>query len=311
MSTPAPAADNSSISSKEISSSFRASGTMRGRRCTPRRRRCRSRTRRLQRCGQRHGGGIGAAPSQRRDLLRPRVDALEAGDDHHLALGDGLPHPAAGDLRDLRRSVLGVGEDARLAAGEAHRPDPACLDRHGGQGHRDPLPGGEQHVEFTGGWHRTDGGRQFQQLVGGLPHGRHDHHHVVAVFAGGDDAIGHRRDPLGVGDGGAAVFLDDEGHARWVLSREGTKDTPAWDVSDRPLACRPMSDRRERQKQARAAAKEAERKAAARRELRRRVTVGLGLGAAVAVVLLLLGPSRLGEDLSREPRGFPQPAHCL
>ena len=73
-------------------------------------------------------------------------------------------------------------------------------------------PGGEQHVQLAARRQRADLVGQVEQLVGGVAH-RGDHHdHVVAGLAGGDDPLGHPLDPLGVGDGGAAVLLHDERH---------------------------------------------------------------------------------------------------
>ena len=73
-------------------------------------------------------------------------------------------------------------------------------------------PGGEQHVQLAARRQRADLVGQVEQLVGGVAH-RGDHHHdVVAGLAGGDDALGDPLDPLGVGDGRAAVLLHDECH---------------------------------------------------------------------------------------------------
>ena len=44
----------------------------------------------LERRGQRHGGGVGAAAAEGGDLLGVGGDALEAGDDDDVALADGL-----------------------------------------------------------------------------------------------------------------------------------------------------------------------------------------------------------------------------
>ena len=129
--TPAPDADNSSISSKETSSSFFGIGH------DPRvtgedpidigvdladiaaqHRR------------QSYGGGIGAAPPDGRDFLRGRIDPLETGHDHNLARIQTLLDPVAPDLLDPGRTVGAVGEDPGLGARQADGLDAASVDRH-------------------------------------------------------------------------------------------------------------------------------------------------------------------------------------
>ena len=104
------------------------------------------------------------------------------------------------------------GHHAGLRAGVRPRLVPQVVDRHREQRHRDPLAGGEQHVELAARRQRADLVGQVEQLVGGVAHrGDHDDH-VVAGLAGGDDALGHPLDPLGVGDGGTAVLLHHQCH---------------------------------------------------------------------------------------------------
>ena len=62
------------------------------------------------------------------------------------------------------------------------------------------------------GWtwrHRVGEG---DEVVGLLAHGAHDDDHVVALAMREGDVLGDGPDAVGVGDGGAAVLLDDEGH---------------------------------------------------------------------------------------------------
>src|SRR5690606_16076935 len=90
---------------------------------------------------------------------------------------------------------------------------------HGEQGHRDPLPGGEQHVELPLVPVGADLGGQVEQLVGGVAHGGHDDGDLVAGAVGLHDALRHASDRVDVGHGGAAVLLDEKGH-RGVPNRE-------------------------------------------------------------------------------------------
>ena len=62
----------------------------------------------LQRGGQRDGGGVRSAAAQGGDVLGVLADALEAGDQRDVALVEGGPDPARGDVDDpglaVRRS---------------------------------------------------------------------------------------------------------------------------------------------------------------------------------------------------------------
>ena len=86
---------------------------------------------RFERGRERDRGRVRAAAAERRHLLRGR-DALEAGDEHDRALGERFVDPPRADLEHLRARVVGVGDDARLRAGERDR---AC-----GRGRGSPSP---------------------------------------------------------------------------------------------------------------------------------------------------------------------------
>jgi hypothetical protein len=163
-------------------------------------------------CGERHGGGVGSAAAESRDVARDPVEALEARDDRDSALVEGLAHALRRHVDDLRGAVLGGGQHAGLAAGERERLEPHALDRHREQGHRDALAGGEQHVELSGGRDRGDLGGEIQQLVGGVAHRADGDDDVVAGTASVDDALGHALDALGVCDRGTAELLHDQCH---------------------------------------------------------------------------------------------------
>ena len=55
----------------------------------------------IERRGERDGGGVGAAATERGDVLGGLRDALEAGDDRDRTLGDGRLDAAGGDVDDL------------------------------------------------------------------------------------------------------------------------------------------------------------------------------------------------------------------
>ena len=97
---------------------------------------------------ERDGGRVGAAAAERRHLERRR-DALEAGDEHDLALVERLVDAARAHLDDLGLAVHGVGDDPRLRAGERDRLVAEVVDHHRGERARDPLADRDQHVELA------------------------------------------------------------------------------------------------------------------------------------------------------------------
>ena len=160
---------------------------------------------------ERDRGGVRAAPAERRHLVRGR-DALEAGDEHDRALGERFVDPPRADLEHLRACVVGVGDDARLRAGERDRGVAEVVDRHRGERARDPLPDREQHVELA----RVRGGRdlvgELDEVVGRRAHRREDADDVVPRLACGNEPLRDRLQPLRPLDGRAAELLDEETH---------------------------------------------------------------------------------------------------
>ena len=63
------------------------------------------------------------------------------------------------------------------------------------------------------------------EVVGGLAHRRHDDDDVVAVALGEGHVLGHGPHAVRVGDGGAAVLLDDQGHGRRSLPGFGRPES--------------------------------------------------------------------------------------
>ncbi len=169
---------------------------------------------RAQRRRQRDRRGVRPAAAQRGDVLAVLGHPLEAGDDGHRALVEGLPDPARGDVDDAGPPVCGVGDDPGLAAGERPGLLPQGGDSHGQQRHGDPLAGGEQHVQLPPGGQRGHLLGQVEELVGGVAHGRDHDDHVVPGLAGLHDPGRHPLDRGRIRHGRAAVLLHDEAHGQ-------------------------------------------------------------------------------------------------
>ncbi len=107
-----------------------------------------------------------------------------------------------------------VGDQADLAAGEADGLVALGVDGHGHQGDGDLLAGGQKLVHFPLGRVGADFLGEFDEIVGGIAHGRDDDANLVAFHLGGDGAVGGAMDFLGIRDAGAAEFLDDQTHLR-------------------------------------------------------------------------------------------------
>ncbi len=166
-----------------------------------------------QRGGERDGRRVGAAAAERGDVQLFR-DPLEAGDDAHPAALQ-LAAEAGGVEREDARSTVGhIGAQAGLGAGEAHGVHAHGVERHGQEGHRDRLSGGEEQVELACLRLVSQLAREGKEAVGGVTHRRDDDDEPVARAGARRDASGDVADALGVGDRGAAVLLDDEGHLR-------------------------------------------------------------------------------------------------
>ena len=104
----------------------------------------------VERGGQRDRGGVGAAASQRGDVAAVGRDTLEAGDEDDPVLLQRLPDAVGADVDDPRLGVGGVGDDARLRAGQRDRLVAHVVDRHRAERAGDPLAGREQHVHLAG-----------------------------------------------------------------------------------------------------------------------------------------------------------------
>ena len=161
--------------------------------------------------GKRHGGGVGAAAAERRDVAM-LVDPLEAGGDHDPAVVEELHDVVGGDRLDPGLRVGAVGADADLSAGQAHRLLAERLDRHREQGHAHLLAGGEKHVHLAGAGALGDLLGEIDKDVGLVPHGTDHDDDLVAALVPGHRFARCRHDLLRVGDARSAELLDHQGH---------------------------------------------------------------------------------------------------
>ena len=152
-------------------------------------------------------------------------DALEAGDDDDRALVELLEDALLVDRLDAGLGERRVGDEPDLPAGEADRLVALGVDGHGHQCDGDLLAGGEELVHlafgrvFVAPAERADVFGELDQVVGRVAHGGDDDDDLVALFLGRDGPAGGAVDALGVGDTGAAEFLDDETH--WFRGKSG------------------------------------------------------------------------------------------
>ena len=84
------------------------------------------------------------------------------------------------------------------------------LQRHGHQGHRHLLAGGQQHVHFPSPGRRGYLTGQAGQSIGGVPHGGDHHHDLAALCQGAGHDPGSSPKMVHRSDGGPAEFLYDE-----------------------------------------------------------------------------------------------------
>ena len=134
---------------------------------------------------------------------------METGDDRDSSVVERLADAIAVDLDDLGLAVFGVGDDAGLGSGEAHRGLAEVLDRHREQRHRDALARGEQHVHLPAAGLTGDVVSEADEVVGGLAHRGDDNDDIVAAAPRTHDVVGDGADAIGVGDRGPAELLDE------------------------------------------------------------------------------------------------------
>ena len=166
---------------------------------------------RLQCRGKRHRRCVRATAAECR---HPPVgsNALETGDNSHLAAGKALAHQRAVDAVDARRAMNVVGADRNLPAEPRTRVDAEILQRDRQKADRHLLAGGDNGVIFAGIMHRTDVACPGHQLVCGPGHCRNNHRHLMP----GIDFRFHPRrdiaDAIEVADRSATKFLNNKSH---------------------------------------------------------------------------------------------------
>ncbi len=179
----------------------------------------------LQRCRQRHGGGVRPAAPQRGDAAVGR-DPLEARDHGDMALFHAVDQVLAVDVQDARLAVRVIGADRDLPALPGARLDPDLHQGDRQQAGGDLFAGGDNRVVFACVVQRRQRLAPGDELVGGAGHGRdHDGDLVprvnLALDAGRDVA-----DAVEVGDGGAAEFHHNTRHCSGsVANVEWSGDT--------------------------------------------------------------------------------------
>ena len=108
------------------------------------------------------------------------ADSLKPSNDRYCAFAQGLLDTSRRDVNDPCPTVRRVGNQASLRAGVGASFKTVVMDCHRKQGHRYPLSGGEQHVEFTSRRVRADLLRQINEVIGGVTHGGDHHDHFIA-----------------------------------------------------------------------------------------------------------------------------------
>ena len=120
-----------------------------------------------------------------------------------------------GNVEDARAGVAAVGEHAGLGAGARTRGHADGLQRHGGEGDGLLFADGEELIHLAGVGEGLEGVGAGDEFVGHAGAGGDDDDDLVSLLPGFLDACGDVPDAVDVGDRGAAVLLDDEGHFVW------------------------------------------------------------------------------------------------
>jgi len=115
------------------------------------------------------------------------------------------------DAGDAGTAVATVGGDAGLRPGQADRRDAQAVERHRQQRRALVLAGRQENVELARVGLVGDGRGKAEELVGRIAHRRHDYDEIAPGRALTRDPTRHPLDAVGIGHGGSAIFLDDEG----------------------------------------------------------------------------------------------------
>ncbi len=111
-----------------------------------------------------------------------------------------------------RLGVRAIRADADLRPGQAHRLGPQRMQRHRHQRHAHLLAGRKQHVHLAGIRPIGDLLGQIDQMIGLMPHGADDHHHLIALLLRANGLARSGQNLLAIRHAGAAEFLNNDGH---------------------------------------------------------------------------------------------------
>ena len=171
----------------------------------------------LERRREGHGRGVGSAPTEGGDFRHAAgaaAGALEAGHHHDPSFVEVVLDAIGADFQDAGAAVGGFGHDPHLRPGHRNSRHPLLIQGHRQQGDRHLFAAGQQHVHLPLWRVVADRCGQTGQLIGGMSHGRHHHHHGITGVAAAPDPLGHSLDAFDAADGGAAELLHQEGHGR-------------------------------------------------------------------------------------------------
>ncbi len=165
----------------------------------------------LQRCCQRHTGGVGAATAKGGNgaIL---VSPLEARHDNHTTGSQLAAHTLVVNLLDTRLTVGTVGQNTYLRARHGDSLNTDSLERHGQQADGDLLASGDDHVHLA----RIGVGLnllgQINQAVGFPAHGGDHHDQVITPLPEALDFLGYLLDSLHAANRGTTKLLDNKRH---------------------------------------------------------------------------------------------------
>ncbi|MNN13320.1 hypothetical protein D3C81_1263500 [compost metagenome] len=163
------------------------------------------------------------------------VDALETGDNHHTTCLQVTANLLVINLQDTRFIVRAIRQNPHLVAGVRHRRHAALDQRHGQQGNRHLLTGGNDHVQLARNRLAvaTDLLGQIDQTVGFAAHCRQHNHQVIAGIAEFLNLVGDLLDSLDSADRGASKFLYDQSHFKAASAHEGRPNNHSNSVAAR------------------------------------------------------------------------------
>ena len=185
--------------------------------------------------GDGHCRRVGSATTQKGHVVVGR-HALRPTEHRHPAGIQRRTDTIGPDIDDLGVLMVGVGQEASLAAGERLGVHPDVVQGHAHERHGLAFTGRDEHVHLTARVDNRHLAGQPQQLVGLLAHGRDHEDHLVATPHGAGNVIGHLAHAIRIRDRGASELLDDECHGapRYRRPMRRLLQVPGGHRSDRP-----------------------------------------------------------------------------